>query len=190
MENPILEQNTSSDYTDYTHQDNVDELWIEEALATLRVREAVLELANGPERADWERTKANKARFLELFEKTMGTITVSCAEAGIERKTFYNWMDNDPHFRSAVNEIRENRGDQVEDRLMKLIQEGDPSSTRFYLDRRVKRYQKRTKLDIDVSVGHRTLEEQLYDIAKKRKAEAEAQIIGNNVPQIRDAEVK
>lgn len=148
--------------------------WIERALATIRVRNFVMDIALGEDRAEQERTKVAKAKFLEVYEKTMGTITLACDQAGVSRQTFYNWLKDDANFRSAVNVVNENRVDQVEDRLLKLIQMDDGPSIRFFIDRKSPAYKKTSKLELEVGAGARSLEEQLYDIARKRKEEAES----------------
>lgn len=167
MEDSFTQQNN----TNNTH---TDDMWIEEALATVRVREFVLAQALGEERAEQERTKDAKRRFLEVFEDTMCTITLACAQAGVTRDTYYKWMKYDAQFRSTVAILNDRVGDQVEDRLKKLIQQDTPASVHFWLDRKDPRYRKSSKLEIETKAG-RSLEEQLYEKAAKKKAEAEKQ---------------
>lgn len=164
----------------------LNEVWLEEALAILRVREWVMKEALGEVRVEQERTKAAKEKFLEIYGKTLGTITLSCDQAGIERTTYYLWMKTDPNFRSRVAVFEDTIGDMVEDRLKKQIQMDNSSSIQFYLDRRVDKFQKQSKLDVNLNVGIRSLEEQLYDIAMEDKKRYDTAIEAGNV---REAEI-
>ena len=50
-------------------------------------------------------TKEKKYKFLEVFEKYLGNISQSCKVIGIDRKTYYNWINKDNNFKNKVNEI-------------------------------------------------------------------------------------
>lgn len=76
-----------------------------------------------------ERQKA----FLNALAESRGIISTACKRVGISRQTYYNWLADDEAFRDACNEIAEEQIDQVESRLLDLIEEGDVSSTLFYL---------------------------------------------------------
>ena len=65
--------------------------------------------------------------------KTMGNVSESCSIAGISRQIFYNWMDKDPEFAEAVEEVNEANVDFVESALLQKINDGDTTTIIFYL---------------------------------------------------------
>ena len=64
---------------------------------------------------------------------TLGNVTESCKAADIARKTYYEWYNNDPDFRDAIDAIAESCIDYAESSLMQQIKDGNPTSTIFYL---------------------------------------------------------
>lgn len=70
------------------HEFMDEDAWIGRALAAIRVREAVMLYALGPEKKEQERTKRAKELFLEAYASNMGSITASCASAMVERSTY------------------------------------------------------------------------------------------------------
>lgn len=142
--------------------------WIEKNLAVIRVRRFIHSEAVGEERQERESTTRMKNRFLEVYAKTMGTITLACDQADIERKTFYRWMQTDPEFRSKVNKQNDDRVDMVEDRLLKLIQMDDGPSIRFFLQAKNPEY--KSKSQVEVVKGDRTFEDILYEMAEEELA--------------------
>lgn len=52
---------------------------------------------------------------------------------GIDRRTYYRWMEKDPKFNAEVKDIENIALDFVESQLHKQIQNGEVSSTIFYL---------------------------------------------------------
>ena len=51
------------------------------------------------------KTEHNKKRILEALEKTFGVVTTACKQLGIGRTTYYDWYNNDPEFKKAVDEL-------------------------------------------------------------------------------------
>ena len=78
-------------------------------------------------------TKEKKYKFLEVFEKYLGNISQSCKVIGIDRKTYYNWINKDNNFKNKVNEILEAQIDLVESKLIEKIQNNDLGAIIFYL---------------------------------------------------------
>lgn len=148
------------------------EEWIEIALAAVRVREAIHEVAHELEKKEQDRTTKKKADFLDVYAKNMGTIGVACDKAEVARSQYYHWLKTDAQFRSAIAAIDEKRIDMVEDELFALIQKHDGPSIRFFLERKSPEY--KAKSQTEVITGEKTFEELLYDQAQKRKALAEA----------------
>jgi len=83
-------------------------------------------------------TKQKKDKFLEVFEKYLGNISQSCRVIGIDRKTYYNWINKDNNFKNKVNEILEAQIDLVESKLIEKIQNNDLGAIIFYLKTKAK----------------------------------------------------
>lgn len=81
-------------------------------------------------------TKSNtlkKQTFLAKMKATLGNITASCQAADIARKTYYEWIEKDPDFKQAVEDINEESVDFAESSLKQQIKDGDTTATIFYL---------------------------------------------------------
>ena len=74
-----------------------------------------------------------KKAMLEALEKALGVITQACKAVGIHRSTHYDWMQTDDTYRAAVEDIQEVAVDFAESHLHKLIKEGNPAATIFFL---------------------------------------------------------
>lgn len=72
-----------------------------------------------------------KEEFLKVFKKALGNISVACHNHGIERQTFYNWLNADEEFRKEVEQAKEIRKDFIESALDKKIEEGDTTAIIF-----------------------------------------------------------
>lgn len=75
----------------------------------------------------------SKKKFLEIFKKKLGNISLSCRAFGIERRTFYNWYNNDPDFRAAADDVKEVRKDFIENAFTQRIDAGDTAAIIFAL---------------------------------------------------------
>lgn len=126
---------------------NDNEEWIEEALAANRVAEYVSDKGNENENKEQYRTTAKKKLFLEIFGKTMGTITVACEKADIARETYYLWKNTDPDFVKRLNEVEMQRQEMVEDRVYKLIQQDDGPTIRWFLERTTDKYKSKQVME-------------------------------------------
>lgn len=130
--------------------------WLKDAEATIRVRQAIHEMAH-PEKQEQERTTAKKKIFLDIYRRSMGTITLACDKADISRDTYYDWRAKDDDFAQAVVDIERQRQDQVDDRIMKLIQSDDGPTIRWYAERTNPKYKARQVLEHHV--GENTMED-------------------------------
>lgn len=114
-----------------------------------------------PETDEEARTRIKKQLFLEVLSKTRGVITIACDQTGIGRRTYYDWIEKDPAFAAAVNEVNADKNAIAEDILWgKITVEKDGPSIRFYLDRKHPNYKQRVKVETQVVDG-RTLEDLL-----------------------------
>jgi len=87
-------------------------------------------------------TKANTVKkrvFIEKMKKTLGNVTASSEAAKINRCTYYEWLEKDPAFKAAIDAIEESCIDFAESALKKQIEDGNPTSTIFYLKTKGKR---------------------------------------------------
>jgi hypothetical protein len=75
---------------------------------------------------------AQKKAMVQALEKSLGIVTAACKVVGIARQTHYNWLE-DPEYKKAVNEIGDVALDFAESHLHKLIKDGNPAATIFYL---------------------------------------------------------
>lgn len=118
-----------------------------------------------------ERTNEAKALLLEKLESNLGVLTISCKQAGISRKQYYEWRKVDEEFRQRADEIQEVATDFVEHQLYKNIKTGDTQSILFYLRTKGKGrgYTERTELQVEVPVfnDHRS-EVEILGIMQER----------------------
>lgn len=99
------------------------------------------------EREDQERTRIKKKLFFEHYERNKGVIELICKDIEIDRKTYYNWRDNDPVFVENLEKLKENLNDEVEDILMGLVKvKRDPSCVKFWLERRNPKYRMKQEI--------------------------------------------
>lgn len=82
--------------------------------------------------------RMKKASFVEVLTTALYNINYACKQVGIQRRTYYRWLEDDSEFKRACNEIDESIKDEVETFLQKKIQEGDTASTIFYLKTKAK----------------------------------------------------
>lgn len=131
--------------------------------------EAIKQEAEKKKKQEQERTKRKKKLFLDIYERSMGIITVGCQKAEIHRRTFYLWKETDPEFVKKLSEVAAQRNDEVEDGLFRKIKEQDGSSIRFYLERKHPAY--KAKNTTEVIVGEKTLEDLIDDDEEKLNEE-------------------
>ena len=80
-----------------------------------------------------DKTEQHKKAMREALEKSLGVVTSACKNVGIGRTTHYLWMDNDPEYRRAVQDVENVAIDFAESQLHQQIKGGNPTSTIFYL---------------------------------------------------------
>jgi len=73
-----------------------------------------------------------KKAMLEALEKSLGVVSTACKAVGISRQTHYNWLKED-EYKTAVEELSEVAIDFAESHLHKLIRDGNPAATIFFL---------------------------------------------------------
>jgi hypothetical protein len=92
---------------------------------------------NIPPENERERTTLAKERFIAGLLSSYGLITTAAKKAGIERKTYYRWISDDPAFKErafqALDEAREKGLDFAEFKLFELMNNNEPSAIYFFL---------------------------------------------------------
>ena len=79
------------------------------------------------------KTDTKKDAMLQALERSLGIVTTACNAVGINRSTHYDWMRKDPEYKQAVKSIEDRTLDFAESHLHKLIKEGNPAATIFFL---------------------------------------------------------
>ncbi len=74
-----------------------------------------------------------KKHMLEALERSLGIVTTACNAVGIGRTTHYRWLKDDAEYKQAVKDIDNRTLDFAESHLHKLIKEGNPAATIFFL---------------------------------------------------------
>ena len=75
---------------------------------------------------------AQKKAMVAAMEKALGVVTTACKTVGITRQTHYNWLQ-DPDYAAAIEDVGEVAVDFAESHLHKLIKDGNPAATIFFL---------------------------------------------------------
>ena len=98
-------------------------------------------------------TDIHKKAMIEALEKSLGVVTTACKSVGIARQTHYEWLKEDKNYRKAVEDISDVALDFAESQLHKQIQNGEVSSTIFYLKTKGKKrgYIEKQEMDLNHS---------------------------------------
>lgn len=84
------------------------------------------------EQRERERAEA-KLKFLKVLDEHLGVISYACVQAGVPRRTVYDWMNQDTEFQQAVKDIDHKQLDFVERKLIENINKNDTRAIVFYL---------------------------------------------------------
>jgi len=125
-------------------------------------------------------TKANTVKkrvFIEKMKKTLGNVTASSEAAKINRCTYYEWLEKDPAFKAAIDAIEESCIDFAESALKKQIEDGNPTSTIFYLKTKGK---KRGYIETTEVAGKLDIKRR-YDDMTEDELKAEAKRLQNSI---------
>jgi len=90
-----------------------------------------------------------KKSMIEALEKSLGIVTTACKQIGIARQTHYDWLKQDEEYKDAVDSLQDMVLDFAESQLHKQIQQGEVTSTIFYLKTKGKKrgYVERSEID-------------------------------------------
>ena len=96
-----------------------------------------------------ESTTKKKVLMIEAMTKSLGIVTNACKAVGINRATYYDWMEKDATFKAEIDLIDEVAIDFVEGKLLSKIGSGDTTAIIFYLKTKAKKRGYIEKVDID-----------------------------------------
>lgn len=74
-----------------------------------------------------------KATMLESLQKTLGVVSQAAELTGISRAIHYHWLEDDPNYKAAVDDIQNVALDFAESRLHKKIEGLDTTAIIFFL---------------------------------------------------------
>ena len=77
-------------------------------------------------------------QFLDMLRIARGNVGEACRSMKLGRDMYLRWLNDDRDFRFQVMVLIEEIGDNVEDELMKRIQEGDTQAIIFYCRTKLK----------------------------------------------------
>ena len=100
-----------------------------------------------------------KKTLLECLDKSLGIVSHACKKANTTRKTFYQYCQEDPDFKSEVEDIAEKAIDFAESKLLESIKNGSDTATIFYLKTKGKKrgYVERSEVDLSGAVKIKTV---------------------------------
>jgi len=82
----------------------------------------------------YQHSKVNlKPLMLEALKVNYGIVSFAADQVGINRKTHYDWLKNDPEYKKEHDYIAEIAVDIVEHELFKQIKSGNHVATIFFL---------------------------------------------------------
>lgn len=74
-----------------------------------------------------------KTKMVESMRNSLGIVSNALTKTGVSKSCFYNWMKTDEVFKSEILDIEEYQLDFVEGKLLKLINDENPTAIIFYL---------------------------------------------------------
>jgi hypothetical protein len=92
-----------------------------------------------------------KKDLLDALERSLGIVSTACEKVGVDRKTHYNWLKDDPEYKEAVRAIEERTIDFAESHLHALIKDKNPAATIFFLKTKGKNrgYVERQEIEVN-----------------------------------------
>ena len=96
------------------------------------------------------KTDTKKEMMVEALDKSLGIVSTACKMVDMSRQTHYQWMKDDPEYKKQVTSIENSVLDFAESHLFKLVKEGNPSATIFFLKTKGKKrgYVERQEIEI------------------------------------------
>jgi hypothetical protein len=79
------------------------------------------------------KTDIQKKAMVDALAQSLGIVTTACNMVGINRSTHYEWLKKDSDYAGKVKAIEGRTLDFAESHLHKLIKDGNPAATIFFL---------------------------------------------------------
>ena len=95
-----------------------------------------------------------KKALLKALEETLGIVTSACKMVGVNRSTYYKYYNEDADFKEEVDSISDIALDFAESQLHKQIEEGNSTSTIFYLKTKGKKRGYIEKSEVDMNANY------------------------------------
>lgn len=92
--------------------------------------------------------RIKKEKFIDAYKKTNGHITDSASVAGIDRGTYYNWLDSDKEFAMQILDAEADLNDEIRQVLISKAADGDMTAVIFYLKNRHPDFKQQTGIYI------------------------------------------
>ena len=88
--------------------------------------------------------------MLKALKLSMAIIAPACEMVGIDRKTHYNWLKDDPGYREEVEALQERTFDFVESKMVERIQGGSDTMLIWYSKTKMKQrgFVERTEVEV------------------------------------------
>ena len=102
-------------------------------------------------------TKSKKKAMLSALEKSLGVVTTALRSTGVGRTAYYEWLKEDAEFKAKVDAVPDIALDFAESKLHKLIDDGVPSATIFYLKTKGKDRGYVERQEINANVKNETI---------------------------------
>jgi len=100
-------------------------------------------------------TRMNKKAMIAALKKSLGIVSTAVLKVGINRATHYKWLDSDPEYKAAAEEVGEEVLDFAESKLFQNVNDGKEASVFFLLKCRGKGrgYVERQELEHNIGNG-------------------------------------
>jgi hypothetical protein len=122
---------------------------------------------------------AQKARALARYRE-VGTVRGACHAAGIGRRTWYNWLEEDRRFASLVQEARDDVADELEEEASRRAkaQNGSDKLLIFLLKAlRPSKYRENVKVDMVSPIVREKVRQTVSIIRTELDAPAAARVL-------------
>jgi len=107
-------------------------------MATKKTRTATKAPETKPESIPQNSTKFKQKLFIGSYLENSSNISKACKEVGIDRKTYYNWME-DQNFADAFKEAEEEFFDSLENVFLDKVKQGDTACCIFAMKTKLKK---------------------------------------------------
>ena len=119
------------------------------------------------------KVEVTKKALIEALQKTLGVVTAACKSVGVDRATFYRYVNSDAEFAAEVKAMDDYVLDFAESSLHKQIREGNTTATIFFLKTKGKKRGYIERQEITGKDGQALNEPQKTDYSKLSTKELE-----------------